>query len=86
MDEFCNKERPIANTIESSEHVAAIIKPCKTFSRLFACALYYFQLNKKIEKKKREREEDTVQKHNEEVGSFLTILEEQLKIFVLIKP
>lgn len=85
MDEFCNKERPIANTIERSEHVAAIFKPCKKFSRLFACALYYFQLNKMMEKKK-EREEDTEQKHNAEVGAFLTILEEQLKIFVLVKP
>ena len=85
MDEFCNKERLIAYTIESSKHVAAIIKPCKTFSRLFACALYYFQLIKRLKKRERERE-DTEQKHNAEVGAFLTILEEQLKIFVLIKP
>ena len=49
-----------------------------------------FPINKKIEKERereRERErEDTEQKHNAEVGAFLTILEEQLKIFVLIKP
>ena len=47
-----------------------------------------FPINKKIEKEtERERErEDTEQKHNAEVGAFLTILEEQLKIFVLIKP